>query len=214
MIMIDKAAKLLKPFMLGAFAATLFSATASAQAPAPQAGEALKQANKNWVKICSQDPKTKKSLCMIVQELRAETGQFLASVAVREIEGKKRKSLVIAITPGMLLQPGLSLQIDKGKQNKGAYGICFPNACYAEIVIDANYIAQMKKGSQLSLTTLNQQAQPVRFDLTLSGFTAAYDGKALDPTKVASEQKNLQEELRKRAEEQRQKLLEQKKKAN
>ncbi|MCV6547179.1 MAG: invasion associated locus B family protein [Cohaesibacter sp.] len=209
MLMIDKASKLLGPFALGALASVLFAVTAQAQSAAET--DVLEQASKNWVKICSQDPKTKKNLCMIAQELRAETGQFLASVAVREIEGKKRKSVVIAITPGMLLQPGLSVQIDKGKQSKGAYGICFPNACYAEIVVDANYIAQMKKGSKLSLTTLNQQAQPVRFDMTLTGFTAAYDGPSLDPAKAASQQEQLQSELRKRAEEQRKKLLEQKK---
>ncbi|SNZ07635.1 invasion associated locus B family protein [Cohaesibacter gelatinilyticus] len=212
MVMIDKASKLLRPFAFGALATILFAATAPAQAQTET--KALEQAAKTWVKICSPDPKSKKNLCMIAQELRAETGQFLASVAVREIEGKKRKSVVIAITPGMLLQPGLSVQIDKGKQNKGAYGICFPNACYAEIVVDANYIAQMKKGSKLSLTTLNQQAQPVRFDMTLSGFTAAYDGPSLDPAKAVSEQEQLQSELRKRAEEQRKKLLEQKKKAD
>ena len=186
MVMIDKATKLLKPFAACAltFAAlSTYSVSASAQETA-----AKPKATPTWVKVCNQDPKSKKKLCMIAQELRAETGQFLASVALRELEGQKRKSLVVAITPGMLLQPGLSVQIDKGKQNKGAYGICFPNACYAEMVIDANYVAQMKKGGRLTLTTLNQQAQPVRFDMTLKGFTAAYDGDPIDPQKALSYQ--------------------------
>lgn len=209
MAMIDTASKLIKPIAASAVAAAsvaIISSSALAQAPAAPAGAAAK----TWVKVCSEDPKSKKKLCMIAQELRAETGQFLASVALREIEGQKRKSLVVAITPGMLLRPGLSIQIDKGKQNKGAYGICFPNACYAEIVVDAAYIAKMKKGAKLSLTTLNQQAQPVRFDMTLKGFTSAYDGAPVDPKQVANDQKKLQDMLRKRAEEQRKKRLEQK----
>ena len=53
----------------------------------------------------------------------------------------------------------------------------------------------------------------MRFDLTLSGFTASYDGDPIDLKKTAEEQQKLQELLRKRAEEQRQKLLEQKQKS-
>ncbi len=217
MVMIDKASSKMKPIATTAaalIAATVISGAAVAQdAKAPAAGAQTAPAPITWVKICNEDPKSKKKLCMVAQELRAETGQFLASVALRELEGQKRKSLVIAITPGMLLKPGLSIQIDKGKQSKGGYGICFPNACYSEIVVNENYVAQLKKGAKLSLTTLNQQAQPVRFDLTLSGFTAAYDGDPVDPNKAANDQKKLQDQLKKRAEEQRQKLLEQKKKA-
>lgn len=216
MVMIDKASSKMKPLATTAaalVAATVVSGAALAQDAKAPAAAAPKTPAITWVKICNEDPKSKKKLCMVAQELRAETGQFLASVALRELEGQKRKSLVIAITPGMLLKPGLSIQIDKGKQSKGGYGICFPNACYSEIVVNENYVAQMKKGAKLSLTTLNQQAQPVRFDLTLSGFTAAYDGDPIDPNKTANDQKKLQDKLKKRAEEQRLKLLEQKKKA-
>ncbi|PLW77744.1 invasion associated locus B family protein [Cohaesibacter celericrescens] len=169
--------------------------------------------NSKWLKFCNEDPKSKKQLCAITQELKAETGQFLASISIRELEGAKRKALVIAITPGMLLRHGLTLQIDKGKQLKGTFSICFPNACFSDLAVDENFVAQMKKGASIAITALNQQAQPVRFDLTLSGFTASYDGDPIDLNKTADEQRKLQDLLRKRAEEQRQKLLDQKNKA-
>lgn len=212
MVMIDKASTLIKPIAAGAtlIAVATFSAPAFAQeakAPAEQAKPASR-----WIKICNEEPKSKKQLCTVAQELRAQTGQYKASVVLRELEGQKRKSLVIGVLPGMLLKPGLSVQIDKGKQNRGAFGICFPNACYAEIVVDENYVAQLKKGANLSVTTLNQQAQPVRFDLTLTGFTATYDGDPIDLKQVDANKEKLQEVLKKRAEEQRLKLLEQKKK--
>ncbi|WP_210200453.1 invasion associated locus B family protein [Cohaesibacter celericrescens] len=214
MVMTDNALNFIKPFA----AATAALAMVSLSAPAAYAQTATtategQNQNSKWLKFCNEDPKSKKQLCAITQELKAETGQFLASISIRELEGAKRKALVIAITPGMLLRHGLTLQIDKGKQLKGTFSICFPNACFSDLAVDENFVAQMKKGASIAITALNQQAQPVRFDLTLSGFTASYDGDPIDLNKTADEQRKLQDLLRKRAEEQRQKLLDQKNKA-
>nr|WP_321444564.1 invasion associated locus B family protein [uncultured Cohaesibacter sp.] len=212
MVMIDKASKWIKPVTTAAFLAMVAIATPGSNAQAQEIdAEALAQ--HNWLKFCNQDPKSKKQLCAITQEMKAETGQFLASVSVRELEGAKRKALVVALTPGMLLRHGLTVQIDKGKQLKSTFSICFPNACFSDMAVDDAFIESMKKGAQIIVTALNQQAQPVRFELTLTGFTKSYDGDPIDIRKTAQEQEKLQELLRKRAEEQRQKLLEQKKKA-
>ena len=160
-----------------------------------------------WVKVCNTDPNVNKEICLITQELRTATGQFLSSVAVREIGGEARKTLLIAVPTGMLIQPGLRVQVDAGKQTEAKYGICFPNACYSELVIDEAFIAQMKKGTKLVLTTLNQQAKPVPLELTLSGFTKVYDGAPMDVAEIQKKQEQLQSELQRRADEARQKLI-------
>ncbi|AXS40579.1 invasion associated locus B family protein [Breoghania sp. L-A4] len=182
---------------------------AAAQTPETPAAGSEESA---WVKVCNEVPQTKKVMCLVTQELRTDTGQFLASVAIREIEGEDRKTLLVAVPPGMLIQPGLRVQVDAGKQEQAKYGICFPNACYAELVITKEFIDGMKAGGKLVLTTLNQQAKAVAFDLTLIGFTKIYDGEAVDPKAMAQKQEALQAELQKRAEEARQKLIEQQKK--
>ena len=213
MVMIEKASSLIKP--VAAAAALALATTAAPIASAQDAKDLPTDSplNRAWVKFCNEDPKSKKQLCAITQEMQAETGQFLASVSLRELEGAKRKALVIALTPGMLLRHGLTLQIDKGKQLKGTFSICFPNACFSDLAVDASFVNQMKKGAQIVVTALNQQAQPVRFELTLKGFTASYDGDPIDIKQTQQDQKKLQDLLRKRAEEQRQKLLEQKQKS-
>ncbi|WP_321446482.1 invasion associated locus B family protein [uncultured Cohaesibacter sp.] len=214
MVMFDRAFKRILPVASATMALTAIAFLAPVHSAQAQAQAQANNANApHWMKFCSEDAKTKKQLCAITQELKAETGQFLASISLRELEGAKRKALVIAITPGMLLRHGLTIQIDKGKQIKGTFSICFPNACFSDVAVDATFVEQMKKGATISVTALNQQAQPVRFDLTLNGFTASYDGDPIDLKKTAEEQQKLQELLRKRAEEQRQKLLDQKQKA-
>ncbi len=172
-----------------------------------------KQAQAVWSKACNTDPKSKKEICLIGQQLQTNTGQFLASVAVREITGESRKLLIISVPPGMLILPGMRVQVDKSKHKEAKYTICFPNACYAELVVDKGFIGQLKKGNQLQLTTLNQQAKPVPFKLSLAGFTKTYDGPGMKPEVMERQNRELQKELQKRAEEARKKLIEKQREA-
>ena len=106
-------------------------------APAPAAPQAPVAQDPNvtqavgvptpWTKICSKDPQANKEICLITQEIRAETGQFLASVAVREVQDDPKKQFIIAVPPGMLLQPGMRVIIDQGQPAAARFAICFPN---------------------------------------------------------------------------------------
>ncbi len=166
-----------------------------------------------WVKICNRDPNTQKNLCLVTQELRSNSGQLLASLAIREAEGEARKSLLTSVPVGMLIRPNVRLQIDGGRETEVPYSICFPNACYAELAIDAGFVNQMKAGGKLQVTTMNQQAKPVRFDMTLIGFTAAYDGPGTDPAALQAKAENLQRQLEEKAQEKRNLLVAEQRKA-
>ncbi|PTW61026.1 invasion protein IalB [Breoghania corrubedonensis] len=196
---------------LAALAVLGYTSIASAQssdAPAAQPG-----AESAWTKVCNTDPKSKKKICMTLQNKATDTGQLLAQVAIREIEGEDRKSMAVIVPPGMLIQPGLRVQIDGGQQKAGKYNICFSNGCVGEFLIDDAFIAALKKGSNLVLTTLNQQNKPVQLELTLIGFTKVFEGEGLSPQDLQAKQQKLQQELQKRAEDAREKLIEQQKKA-
>ena len=108
----------------------------------------------------------------------------------------------------MLLRPGLQIQIDDSKPTTATYSICFPNLCFAEMEVKADYVTSLKRGKNLVVTTLTQQAKPVKFDISLIGFTKSYDGEAIDPQKLQDDQKKLQDELKRKAEEARKKLIE------
>jgi len=166
-----------------------------------------------WVKICNTDPQAQKPICLITQELRTEQGQFLASIAIRETPGEARKTVIASVPVGMLIQPGVQIQIDGANPQVARYSICFPNACYAELAVDSGFVSSLKRGGKLQLTTINQQAKQVRFDMTLIGFTAAYDGEGIDPTALAAKQEDLQRELERKAKEARDRLVAEQRKA-
>ena len=168
----------------------------------------------HWVKFCNTDEETNRELCLITQELRTATGQFIASVALREISDEERKTLILAVPPGMLIQPGLTISIDGEQEREAKYGICFPNACYSELVIDEEVVTGFKKGEEITITTFNQQAQKVPFTLTLIGFTNTYDGPPMDPEEIQQKQQQLQQNLEQRADSAREKLIEEQRKAS
>ena len=193
-----------------AIGAPLAASAQEAEAPAPAAQPPTPEAP--WAKLCNTDPASGKELCLTIQEIRADTGQFIASATIRTIAGDAKKSLITAVPPGMLLQPGLRVQIDDGAQQEMKYGICFPNACYGELEINDEFITKLKGGGKLTLTTLNQQAKPVNFPMTLAGFTKAYDGSGLDTAAQQARESDLADALARRAETARQKLIEQQQK--
>lgn len=191
-----------------AIVAPLGASAQEAEAPAAPPGGP----ESPWAKLCNTDPATGKELCLTIQEIRADTGQFIASATIRTIAGDTKKSLITAVPPGMLLQPGLRIQIDDQPQVEVKYGICFPNACYGELEVDDAFVTKLKAGGRLTLTTLNQQAKPVNFPMSLSGFTKAFDGAGMDQAAQQARESELADALARRAENARQKLIEQQQK--
>jgi invasion protein IalB len=185
------------------------TAAVSQEAEAPAAPPA---AESPWAKVCNKDPSNGKELCLVIQEIRADTGQFIASATIRILAGEEKMTFIAAVPTGMLIQPGMRAQIDGGKQYELKYSICFPNACYADLEIDDAFVKELKGGGQLTVTTMNQQAKPVNFPMTLAGFTKAFDSKGLDAAAVQQRQNELAEALARRAETTRQKLIEQQQK--
>jgi invasion protein IalB len=164
-----------------------------------------------WTKICNRDPQANKEVCLVAQDIRAETGQFLASVAVREVEAEPKKQFIIAVPPGMQLQPGMRVVIDKNEPLPARYSICFPNACYGDMDIDAKFVDIMKKGQALTVQAINQVGRTVNFTLVLKDFAKAYDGPPVDPKEVEAQQQKLREGMQKQADEALKKMEGQKK---
>jgi invasion protein IalB len=178
------------------------------QAPETQQAVAIPSP---WTKICNRDPQANKEICLVAQDIRAETGQFLASVAVREVEGEPKKQFIIAVPPGMQLQPGMRVVIDKIEPLAARYSICFPNACYGDMDIDAKFVDTMKKGQALTVQAINQVGRTVNFTLVLKDFAKAYDGAPVDPKEIEAQQQKLREGMQKQADEVLKKLEGQKK---
>ena len=141
------------------FAAVLLSPLAALAQEAPA------DSPDAWVKMCNTDQTAKKELCMTLQEVRADTGQPIVSASIRQVTGDKGMSLFVAVPTGMQLQPGLRFAIDEATPLEIPYGVCFPNACYAELEAKPELIDALKNGTQIVVTTFNQAGKSMTFPM-------------------------------------------------
>ena len=164
--------------MLSSFAAYAQDATSDETPAAPAAEAALvSPSQQNWLKVC--DPLPDGQQACIMRQVVLANGQFLGSFLLRDDPGQESRLLAVAAVPlGVLLPFGLTWQIDSAKPIRVPYMLCDPTSCATQLVINEQYVNSLKKGNTLKLTAKNRQNQDLTIEITLAGFTAAYDGDA------------------------------------
>ena len=185
-----------------------------APAPAPAAPAApaatqvaLQPAQADWTKVCGKDPSTNKEICYTTRDFGQAADQPpVLALAVYDVKGDDNKIVRLLMPPALLLRPGIRVSIDKGAAIEGTFEICFPNGCFAEAKVRTATIDQIKKGASLNVFVKNQFNNEIAFTLPLAGFGKSYDGAPIDPKVLEEQQKQLQDELQKRAEEERKRL--------
>jgi hypothetical protein len=106
----------------------------------------------------------------------------------------------------MQLVHGTRVIIDQNQPMTAPYVICFTNGCMADYDANAEMIGKMKKGQGLVVQAINSTGQPISLGLPLGDFAKAYEGPPTDPKVFEEQQRKLQEELQRRADEARKKL--------
>ena len=191
------------------------SALAAAAATVSLASPVLAQQQQipqGWFKACSKQQDV--DVCNVQNIVTAETGQLVTGVSLIELKGKvNRKVFQVTVPTARLIPPGVGMQIDAAKVQKVDYMICFPDRCVAEILLSDQLVASLKKGTTLTLTSVNFQNKQNPVQVSLQGFTAAYDGEALKQSDIDERQKKLQEFVSKNNEDFAKKLKEEQEKA-
>ena len=164
-----------------------------------------------WTKFCGKDNNnpTAKEVCLTVKEARLETGQFVAGAALIEQEGETRKILRITLPLGMQLNPGTRMIVDKEQPVTGRYVVCLPNGCMADFEVNADFVGKLKKGTTMLLQGINLPGQAATYPIPLVEFAKANEGPPTDPKVFEEQQKKLQAELQKKADEAAKRLQEQ-----
>jgi invasion protein IalB len=160
-----------------------------------------------WTKVCGKDQGTNAEICYTTRDFVSDQGQPVLAVALYDVKGQQAQKIVRFLMPlGLLLQPGIRFGVDQGQTTDGRYAVCFPNGCFAEAQVKDDFIAGLKKGTNLNVSVQNQAGRMVTFAVPAAGFGKAFDGAPIDPKVLEEQQKKLQEELEKRSEELRKQL--------
>jgi hypothetical protein len=89
---------------------------------------------------------------------------------------------------------------------QGRYIVCLPNGCMADFDVTPDFVGKLKKGKELVLQGINLPGQAATYMLPLTDFAKANEGPPTDPKKFEEDQKKLQDELQKKAEDARKRL--------
>ncbi len=183
--------------------ATMFQVLpAQAQQPAAQ----------KWFKVCAKQADN--DVCNVQYRVVASTGQIITSVNLFTVTGKiNRKIFQITVPTNRLIPAGVGVKIDAKKERRIPYSNRFRDRCTAEVKMDDNLIKILKNGGEMTLTSVNFQNKPSPVKISLNGFTAAFDGPALQKSEVDQQNQELQKQLQKKAEDARKALEDAQKKA-
>lgn len=170
---------------------------AAAQPAQPQQAGGLPR---GWFKVCAKQEEN--DICNVQNVVAAETGQLVTGISLIEVKGKvNRKLFQVTVPTGRVIPAGVGLQIDGGKTAQIPYAICFQDRCIAEAQLNDDLVGRFKKGSELTLTSINFQNKPNPVKVSLSGFTQAFDGEGLKQSEIQERQKQLATEIEKRKKE-------------
>jgi invasion protein IalB len=165
-----------------------------------------------WTKFCLKgqpgqppDPNAKE-VCFTGKDARVESGQPVAAAVLIEPQAADKKLLRVTLPLGMQLAHGTRVIVDQNQPMTAPYVICFSNGCMADYEASADLIGKMKKGQGLVIQAINATGQPISLVMPLGDFAKAYEGPPTDPKVFEEQQKKLQEELQRRADEARKKL--------
>ncbi|MEL6947302.1 MAG: invasion associated locus B family protein [Pseudomonadota bacterium] len=168
---------------------TLGAAPASAQNAQP-----------SWEKRCAKAGEN--DICNVQYMILANARQLVTAVNLMQVKGKQnRRIFQVAVPTSRYIPAGIKVKIDEGKENTLPYSLCLPDRCLAEIPLSDGLVKALKGGGKMTLTSTNFRSQKSPINVSLKGFTAAFDGPPLKANEVANRQRKLQEELQRKAKE-------------
>lgn len=112
--------------------------------------------------------------CQMSQELvQPETRQRVLLFAITKGEQEGAKATLV-MPFGLLLPEGFRVEIAGEEVLRGAYRTCLPDGCVAEIDLPDAALKKLESGDSASVLMTANTGQPVRTDISLKGFAAAY----------------------------------------
>ena len=190
-------------------AAAAFGMAAGASVPAAAQQQEMPQ---GWFKACSKQEDV--DICNVQNIMVADTGQLLTAISLIEVKGKvNRKIFQVTVPSGRMVPPGIGMQIDGGQTQKIDYMICLPDRCIAEAPLSDQVVSAFKRGQKVTFTSVNFQNQPNPIQVTLTGFTGAFDGAPLQQSDIEDRQRKLQEFVSKNTDDFAKKLKEEQERA-
>jgi invasion protein IalB len=108
------------------------------------------------------------------QTVVTENRQLLTNVTFHFPPTPGKPETIVQMPLGVLLPGGATIQVDENPAHQLTFRACDRNGCYAQTPTSADFLAQLRKGKQVSVAFKNLAEKEIKVPLSLDGFGDAY----------------------------------------
>lgn len=155
------------------------SATPAPTAGAAGAADVTRTTYGDWEVACAAKAA---GGCAMAQIGNDSTGTPVLEMVIRRLEepldvnDKTAVAVLDVITPlGVVLTEGLTMTIDKGRDEAAAFQICTEQGCLVREPVAEDLITRLKRGSVAKITVFAANQGEVVSNISLKGFTKAFN---------------------------------------
>ena len=146
----------------------------------PQLGEPYeREVIVDWTVRCIREEAPEAETCQMYQLLKNSDGSGVAEVSLVPVRGNPDVAAAASVmTPlGTMLVPGLVLAVDANDPINYPFTVCSQQGCLARFGVTNELLDQMKSGSiaNVEIVAAISPKQPIVLDVSLSGFTRAFE---------------------------------------
>ncbi|MEM6422895.1 MAG: invasion associated locus B family protein [Pseudomonadota bacterium] len=161
-----------------AAALALMAGLAVPPASAQQGGDEVRDTIGDWTIRCAAGTEN----CVMSQVGKGPQGNDMIEVRVGKLQdvtapdGTAVPALIQITTPlDVALKGGVRFQVDSGSPRVAPFDRCFPRGCLVVELMNNGSIDEMKRGSAARVTLVALQQGEISTNISLRGFTRAYD---------------------------------------
>lgn len=152
---------------------------ASAEGEPREGQPYIREEFSDWAIRCMRAPEGNPDPCQLYQLLQDEDGNNVAEISVFPLEdgGQAAAGATIVAPLETLLTENLTLSVDGGSARTYPFTFCNRAGCVARVGFTQEEVNQFKRGveAQIRMVPAAAPDQEVTLDISLSGFTDAYD---------------------------------------
>lgn len=156
-------------------------ATSAGAAGLPNGATTLNETYNAWRVVCqatTKDTQTEVS-CMVVQVLTRKGSNTPAFVLRLQPSGNGDAEGRMVLPLGVALAEGVTMKIDDAAETApNPYSTCLRSGCMVPVKWSAKTVAGLKLGGTLTVTATALNGKKVGFQVSLKGFSAAFDRAA------------------------------------
>lgn len=135
----------------------------------------VKSQHGDWQKVCKTPPGSKNDICALVQDVTSESNPNVGLSVHFQNSPSGNKVLRVFAPLGILLPPGLGLQIDDRKVGHAPFVRCHVVGCFAQVTLTSDLVKKFQAGKTAWFIVFQTKEAGIGIPVSLDGFTEALE---------------------------------------